>query len=87
LGDGFELNIRRFALELVVVALDGLELDERETERAGFAEGDELIVVEIAEGNGRELEAARRGGVDLVDFERTDDDLPDGVVGEQFGCS
>ena len=84
LGDRFQLDVGRVAVEFAEVRLDRLHLVERQRQLPVAAQLDECRVVEVAERHGDAAELVRPADAQRRCRQRPVDDLLDGVVGQHF---
>ena len=83
LGDRFQLDVGRIAAELAEVLADRLHLGQLQIELPLAAEAHQGVVVELADRHGADFEAIGPAEVEPRERQRADDDLLDGVVGQQ----
>ena len=83
LGERLQLDVGRVAVQLAEVGLDRLHLGQLQVELALAAEPHERLVVQLADRHVPQFELVRRADLEPFKRQRTDDDLLDGVVGQQ----
>ncbi len=84
LGDRFQFDVGRVALERLEMGLDCPHLDQREVKLTFQGQPLERFVVELPDGYGDQLEIVRRADLQMLEFQRPDDDLLDCVVGQHL---
>src|SRR5205085_10842760 len=82
LGNRLELNVRRIALELAKMLLNGSHFGQRQIELSLATQLQERIVVERAQRDRNQIEFIRRSEFQALNLQWPPDQLLDRVVGQ-----